>query len=114
MSPVKMSWELQEEPHPFLKNVKIRALWSKRDDDGDATCILVRCPVGSEIEEHAHSEQWDLVYVLEGKATMWVEGHGEFQITPGTFVAVPKGRKHRTFNIEEDMLIYSVFSPPTF
>lgn len=114
MSVIKKTWEIVEEDHPFLEGLKIRTLLSKRDDGGDATCVLVRCPIGAEIEEHVHGEQSDLVYVLEGEATMWVEGVGEFHIVPGTFIAVGKGERHRTFNVKKDLLIYSVFVPPTF
>jgi len=114
MSVIKKTWEIVEEAHPFLEGLRIRTLLSKRDEGGNATCVLVRCPIGAEIEEHVHEEQSDLVYVLEGEATMWVEEVGEFQLIPGTFIAVEKGKRHRTFNVKDDLLIYSVFVPPTF
>lgn len=63
--------------------------------------------MGSEIDEHVHTEQDDLIYVLEGEATMWIEGTGEFPLTPGTFVAVTRGKRHRTFAVEEALLIPS-------
>lgn len=114
MSIVKKSWEIDEEPHPILEDLKIRVLLSERDEDSPVTCVLLKCPIGSEIKEHVHTEQNDLVYVLKGEATMWIENMGKFQIRPGTFIAVEKGKKHRTFNVTEDLLIYSVFVPPTF
>ena len=62
-----------------------RARW---DNDADATCIIVACPAGSEIEEHIHKEQDDIIYVLEGEAAMWIEGVGELaaraQLSPKT------------------------------
>ncbi|MBW2149621.1 MAG: cupin domain-containing protein [Deltaproteobacteria bacterium] len=114
MDTIKHTWELPEEPHPFLKQVTMRVLRSRRDDGADVTCILVRCPAGAEVERHVHPGQDDLIYIVEGKATMWIEGEGEFSLTPGTFVAVPRGKQHRTFNVEEDLLIYDTFSPPLF
>lgn len=105
---------LPTEPHPFLKGVSMRTLFSRRDDGGEMTCILVRCPVGSEIEEHVHPEQDDIIYVLEGEATMWIEGEGEFPLTLGTFVVVPQGIHHRTFNVRKSLLIYDTFSPTIF
>ena len=45
---------------------------------------------------------------------MWIEGHGEFKLEPGTFVSVPKGRRHRTYDVKADLLIYDVFTPPLF
>jgi quercetin dioxygenase-like cupin family protein len=59
--------DIPEESHPFLKGVTMKTLLSQRDDGADATCIIVRCPAGSEIEEHVHQGQDDLIYVLEGR-----------------------------------------------
>jgi quercetin dioxygenase-like cupin family protein len=114
MEVVKHIDETTEEPHPFLKGVSMKTLLSKRDNGANATCIVVRCPVGSEIEEHTHPEQDDIIYVLEGEATMWMEGMEEFKLSPGTFVNVPKGRRHRTYDVKEDLIIYDVFTPPMF
>ena len=61
-----------------------------------------------------HTEQDDLIYVLEGEATMWIEGTGEFPLTPGTFVAVSRGKRHRTFAVEKALLIFDTFTPPLF
>ena len=106
--------DLPEEPHPFLRGVTMKTLLSQRDDDAGATCIVVRCPAGSEIEEHVHEEQDDIIYVLEGEATMWIEGEGEFALTPGAFVAVSRGKSHRTYGVKRDLLVYDVFVPPMF
>ena len=106
--------DIPEEPHPFLKGVRMKTLLSQKEDDAEATCIIVRCPVGSEIEEHVHTEQDDLIYVLEGEATMWIEGTGEFPLMPGTFVAVSRGKRHRTFAVEKALLILDTFTPPLF
>jgi len=114
MSKVKHIRELSEEPHPFLKNVMMKTLLSQRDDGANVTCILVRCLKGVEIEEHVHPEQDDIIYVLEGRATMWIEGQGEFPLMLGTFVVVSRGMRHRTFDVMEDLLIYDTFSPPMF
>lgn len=114
MGTVKRVDEIPEEPHPFLEGVTMKTLLSKRDDGANATCIVVRCPRGSQIEEHTHPEQDDIIYVLEGEATMWIEGLEEFKLEPGTFVSVPKGRRHKTYNVKKDLLIYDIFSPPMF
>ena len=114
MGIVKRVDEIADEPHPFLKGVTMKTLLSKRDDGADATCIVVRCPRGSQIEEHTHPEQDDIIYFLEGEATMWIESLEEFKLEPGTFVSVPKGRRHRTYDVKKDLLIYDVFSPPMF
>ena len=64
MNEPKLAHETPEEPHPFLKGVKMRTLLSRRDDGADATCFIVSSPAGSEIEEHVHPEQDDIIYVL--------------------------------------------------
>ena len=114
MSIVRKLSETLERAHPFLADVGMRALYSRRDDGGDVTCFVVRCRVGADIEEHVHPDEADIIYVLSGEATMWVEDRGSFKLEPGVFVVVPKGLRHRTFNVREELLIYDVFTPPMF
>jgi quercetin dioxygenase-like cupin family protein len=114
MSIVRRLDQLPETPHPFLKNVRMRTLYSEKDDGGEITCFVVTCKIGSEIEEHVHPDAADIIYVLQGRATMWIEDRDRFPLEPGVFVVVPKGLKHRTYDVEEELLIYDVFSPPMF
>ncbi|MCW4048568.1 MAG: cupin domain-containing protein [Candidatus Bathyarchaeota archaeon] len=114
MSLVKNLEDVPESPHPFLKDVGMKVLYSKEEDNADVTCFIVRCSVGSEIEMHVHPEETDIIYVLKGKAKMWIEDRGEFTLMPGVFVAVPKGLKHRTYDVEKELVIYDVFTPPMF
>lgn len=101
-------------PHPTAKGVKIKPMISKKEHGLDLTCILVQIPMGEEIPEHIHETQDDIVYPLQGKGVMWVDGDGEFSLEPELIVRVPKGTKHKIFNVSEDLLIYDVFSPATF
>ena len=114
MSIVRNLESTTETAHPFLADVEMKTLYSKRDDGGEITCFEVRCSVSSEIEEHVHQDEADIIYVLKGKATMWVEDRGSFPLEPGVFVVVPKGVRHRTYDIVEELHIYDVFSPPMF
>ena len=114
MSIIKNLSQVEETNHPFLENVGMRVLYSKRDDGGEITCFVIRCEVGSEIEEHIHPDEVDIIFVLKGKATMWIEDSGSFSLKPGVFVAVPKGLRHRTYNVKEELLIYDAFIPPMF
>ena len=104
-----MSWN----PHPIAKGVEIKSLVTKKDDDLNVTCLLVRIPVGTEIPEHTHEEQVDILYPLQGSAEMQVEGTGTFRLEPGIVVRVPKGAKHKIFNVTEEVLVYDVFHPAT-
>ncbi len=114
MSIVRDLSDVTESPHPFLRGVGMRVLYSRRDDGGDLTCFVVRCPQGLEIEEHVHEDETDVIYVLRGKAKMWIEDRGVFLLQPGVFVVVPRGLRHRTFDVEEELIIYDVFTPPMF
>jgi quercetin dioxygenase-like cupin family protein len=114
MSIVKTLEKVKETPHPFLKSVGMKTLYTKQDHGANITCFIVRCQVGAEIEEHVHHEETDIIFVLSGLATMWIEDRGSFPIESGVFVVVPKGLKHRTYNIKEELLIYDVFTPAMF
>ena len=114
MSIVRSLGDIPESPHLFLRGVGMRVLYSLRDDGGDLTCFVIRCPAGSEIEEHVHEEETDVIYVLRGRAKMWVEDRGVFPLRQGVFVVVPKGLRHRTFDVEEELVVYDVFTPPMF
>mgnify|MGYP002640763406 CR=1 FL=1 len=114
MSIVRSLESTIETEHPFLANVGMKTLYSKRGDGGEITCFVVRCSVGSEVEEHVHQDEADIIFVLKGKATMWVENRGSFPLEPGVFVVVPKGLRHRAYDVVEELHIYDVFSPPMF
>ena len=104
-----LSWA----PHPIAEGVEIKPLVTKKDDGLDVTCVLVKIPAGIEIPEHIHETQADILYPLRGKAEMYVEGAGNFQLKPGIVVRVPIGVKHKIFNVTEELLIYDVFQPAT-
>lgn len=114
MSIVKTIEIVKETPHPFLKSVGMKTLYTKRDNEANVTCFIVRCQVGAEIEEHIHHKETDIIYVLSGLATMWIEDRGSFTLESGVFVVVPKGLKHRTYNVKEELLLYDVFTPAMF
>jgi quercetin dioxygenase-like cupin family protein len=105
--------DLNWAPHPIAEGVKIKPLVTKRDDDLNVSCILVKVPVGIEIPEHIHDEQVDILYPVSGKAEMHVEGTGAFALEPGVVVRVPIGAKHKIINVTEELVIYDVFHPAT-
>ena len=100
-------------PHPIVKEASIKPLATKSEDGLDVTCMLVKVPAGVEIPEHLHDEQVDILYPIQGKAEMDVEGAGTFPLKPGVIVRVPKGTKHRIFNVTEELFVYDVFQPAT-
>lgn len=99
------------EPHPTVPGVKIKPMVTKKNDNLDVSCILVHVPAGGEVPEHIHDIQDDIIYPLAGKASMWVDGTGTFPLEPGSIVRVPKGTRHKVFDVVENLLVYDVFSP---
>jgi quercetin dioxygenase-like cupin family protein len=112
---MKKVWFLVEEeswiPHPTAKGVIIKPLISKKVNGVDLTCMLVKVRKGLEVPEHIHEDQDDILYPLEGKAVMWVDGSGSFPLMPGVIVLVPRGKKHKIADVSDDLLIYDVFYP---
>jgi quercetin dioxygenase-like cupin family protein len=105
--------DLTWDPHPIAEGAEIKPLVTKRDEDVNVSCMLVKVPAGIEIPEHIHGEQVDILYPLSGRAEMYVEGKGAFLLAPGVVVRVPIGAKHKIYNVAEDLLIYDVFHPAT-
>ncbi len=97
--------------HPTAEGVQIKPFISNKEHGLGVTCMLVKIPAGKEVAEHIHPNQDDILYPLAGKAAMWVEGAGKFSLEPGIVVRVPKGTKHKIFDVTEELLIYDVFSP---
>jgi mannose-6-phosphate isomerase-like protein (cupin superfamily) len=103
--------EIEWIPHPVAEGVTIKPLVTREDYDTNVSCILVLVPKGREVPEHVHEEQDDILYPLEGRAVMSVDGSGSFPLEPGCIVRVPKGTKHKIDNVSEDLLLYDVFWP---
>ncbi|MDC7786642.1 cupin domain-containing protein [Rhodoplanes sp. TEM] len=103
----RMTWQ----PHPRFRGVEIAYLVTREKDDVDVTFALVRLPVGSQPDKHVHEHSDDIVFVLQGKATMWIDGVGDVALTKGCFLRVPQGVQHQPRNIEEDVLLYNVWLP---
>jgi len=97
-------------PHPTAKGVSIKPLVTRKDDGTDVSCMLVLVPKDNEVPEHVHEED-DILYPLNGRAIMWVDGSGSFPLEPGCVVRVPKGTKHKIENVSEELLLYDVFWP---
>jgi quercetin dioxygenase-like cupin family protein len=103
--------EIKWKPHPQLANAKVAYLLSKREEKVDLPCFLVHLPVGTEVERHIHENSDDMIYVIKGKAKLWVDQVGDVPMVEGTFVRIPKGVLHQPHDIEEDLIAYDVFCP---
>lgn len=113
MSFVIKEEEVEWKPHSFAKGVKIKPLLTKEKHGADVTCLTVIVKKGLEVPEHIHEGQDDILYILSGKAKMWINGIGEFELTKGMLVKVAKKTRHKIYGVTEDLMIYDVFSPAT-
>ncbi|OPY11259.1 MAG: Cupin domain protein [Syntrophaceae bacterium PtaB.Bin038] len=107
IQPDERKWE----PHPQVPRVEVSYLLSKRADQVDMTSALVHLPVGAQAEKHLHENSDDIIYVLQGKAKMWVDGIGDVPLVAGTFLRIPKGTMHQPLDIEEDFIAYDIWYP---
>lgn len=107
IQPDERKWE----PHPQVPRVEISYFLSKRADQVDMTGALVHLPVGAQVEKHLHENSDDIIYVLQGKAKMWVDGIGNVPLVSGTFLRIPKGTMHQPLDVEEDFIAYDIWYP---
>ena len=90
---------------------KIKWIYTKEKDNSPITVMKILLRKGVTLPDHRHEYQPDLIHVLEGKATMFIDGQGEFPMEPGMVVMIPPNALHSIRNIQEDVVLYNVFSP---
>jgi len=99
------------ESHPLVKEVLLNFIITKKDNEAGVTCLFVRIPKGREIPEHFHELSNDIIVPLEGEAKIWIQGMGEFEMRRGVVINIPKGVKHKIFDVTEDVFAFDVFNP---
>jgi len=107
IQPGQMKWM----PHPKFAGVEMAYLLTKKDDNVDVTCTIVHWKVGAKFEKHIHETQDDIIYVIQGKAKVWIDGIGDIQLTPGSFVRIPKGVLHEPHDVEQEVLAHDMWFP---
>ncbi len=104
-----ISWQ----QHPELKSIQRKPLLTKRDHGADLTVVLVKGAKGITVPEHIHQGCDDIIYVMDGKFKIFIEGTGEVQATKGMLICVPRDAKHHIYDVEEEYQVFDVFIPPT-
>ncbi len=100
--------------HPVVKDVSLKTIITTEQFGKDSpSIIIVKIPVGIEVPEHVHEESEDILFILTGKATMWIDGIGNLKLQKNAVVRVPRNTKHRIFDVTDELLVYDVFSPGT-
>jgi quercetin dioxygenase-like cupin family protein len=97
--------------HPVFEKIRMKVLLSQKDDQTDCTVFIGNTPKGEMVPEHIHENSDDLLYPLSGKAKLWIEGLGDFELRKGVIARVPKGVLHKVYNVSEDFYALDVFVP---
>ena len=103
----KIEWE----GHFMNKESRIKWIYTREKDGSPLTVMLIELKKGITLPDHKHRDQPDLIHTLKGRATMYLEGEGEFPLKPGMVILVPPNTTHAIRNVEETVLMYNVFSP---
>lgn len=51
---------------------------------------------------HNHSDYEEVVYVLQGEATLYIEDYGEIELMSGQAVSIPRGYMHNVVEVGKD------------
>jgi len=102
-----MEWQ----PHPKVQGLKVLEMLSRRNDNAELTCCIVKTPVGAVTERHLHENSEDIFYIIRGKGKFYVEDVGEIELRPGVFVRVPPNTLHEITKVEEELLALDVWFP---
>lgn len=104
--------DLQWTTHPSVKGVLIKKIvTTEKFGKASPTILIVKIPADVEVPEHVHEKSEDILFILSGKGTIRIDGSGKRQLQPGTVIRVPRNTKHNIFDIQEELLVYDVFTP---
>ena len=105
--------ELEWKDHPKIEGGKSTTFFSKERQNAQATIGMVKLPKGQVLPWHDHGKSDDILFVLEGKGKLEMEGLGDLEMEKGSHILVPGLVKHRIHDITEDLTMYHVKAPPT-
>lgn len=77
---------------------------------GAGICTI---PPGSSNESHAHEDADEIIYVIEGRMRIVVDGE-TYELVQADAIVLFKGQDHQIFNLSdtEDLVHTFIFSPP--
>jgi len=105
--------EMLWQDHPRMKRGQFKGLYSREKHGSLATIQLIKVQKEGGNDWHVHEESDDILYILNGKATMEIEGIGAVPMKKGSCVRIPKNIKHRICDVLEELVVFDVFAPPT-
>ncbi len=84
-------------------------LLTSAESAGGPCVIEATVPAGSGPPEHVHAHEDEMVFVLAGSATFYLEGEAR-KVGAGSFVWLPRGHRH-TFAFDEQSRVLCVVTP---
>lgn len=64
--------------------------------------------------KHRHGLDFQMVYILKGRASFWYEGEGTIELGPGDCVYQPPGIVHELVSCSDDLEMLEITSPEDF
>lgn len=107
----KIIENIEWKPHPLTGKIKMKILLTHKDDQIDCTIFIGMTPKAEVVPEHIHESSDDILYPLSGKAKLWIQGLGDFELKKGVIARVPKGVLHKVYEVSEDFYAFDVFTP---
>ena len=93
--------EVQAQPAPQVQSQGLtRTILNQTELPGGTHVViqvLVEVPPNSDVERHVHPGI-ETGYVIEGTATLYLEGREPIELKPGTGFQVPQGVRHSAKN----------------
>ncbi len=103
--------EIEWQPHPQVAGLKIIEMLSRRNDQAELTCALVKTKVGVVTDRHVHENSEDIFYIIRGKGKLFLENVGDVILEPGVFVRIPPNTLHGLYDVEEELLALDIWFP---
>ena len=107
-----MILNLKEQEFENFPNFKggEKSLDAKMFFDGKNRIIFGKLPVGGSIGEHTHETNSEIIYILEGKGTVLMDGEYE-DVEAGVCHYCPKGHTHSLMNNSDALLTFFAVVP---
>ena len=93
-----------------------RDLGVKAATGGRFHAQVVRAKKGSvqPTGRHSHALEFQMIFVLRGRATVEFEGEGRFEVKAGDVIMQPPGMKHEVLDFSEDHEFLEITSPAEY
>lgn len=97
--------------HPRFAGISFQALLTASDNPY-ANVNVIQVPAGSQVGRHHHSQQFETIWVISGKAILTLD-QTEVFIRDGQIIAIPIGLEHSLRNEGPDLVqLLTFFTPP--